>query len=65
MAVLRNQDRSTLWSSAELALFDSVARYFKELKATGEGITPKQWKAEVSEQFAKADQPKYKEEHDR
>ncbi len=31
----------------ELILFDSTASYFDELKASGEVITPKQWRAEI------------------
>ena len=41
--------------SAELALFDSAARYFQERKATGEAITPKQWKAEAAALTAQKD----------
>ena len=41
--------------SAGLALFDSAARYFKELKATGEAITPKMWKSEITTLTAQKD----------
>lgn len=41
--------------SAELALFDTAARYLQDLKATGEAITPKQWRAEADTLTAKKD----------
>ena len=40
---------------AELALFDTAARYLQDLKATGEAITPKQWRAEADTLTAKKD----------
>ena len=33
--------------SADLALFDAAVRYLDTLKASGESITPKAWRAEV------------------
>jgi len=33
---------------AELASFDAAAQFLKDLKASGEAITPKVWKAEVA-----------------
>lgn len=41
--------------SAELALFDIAARYLQDLKATGEAITPKQWRAEADTLNVKKD----------
>ena len=32
--------------SRELILYDAAARYLKELKASGEEITPKEWRRE-------------------
>lgn len=40
---------------AELALFDTAARYLQDLKATGEAITPRQWRAEADTLTAKKD----------
>lgn len=40
---------------AELALYDTAARYLQDLKATGEAITPKQWRAEADTLTAKKD----------
>ena len=39
----------------ELILFDSAASYFDELKASGEAISPKQWRAEVERLTAHKD----------
>ena len=33
--------------SRELILYDAAARYLKELKASGEEITPKEWRREI------------------
>ena len=33
--------------SRELILYDAAARYLKELKDSGEGITPKAWQREI------------------
>ena len=33
--------------SRELILYDAAARYLKELKASGEEITPKAWQREI------------------
>ena len=33
--------------SRELILYDATARYLKELKASGEEITPKEWRREI------------------
>ena len=33
---------------AELALYDAAARYLDGLKASGERITPKEWRAETA-----------------
>ena len=35
--------------SRELILYDAVARYLKELKDSGEGITPKAWQREIDQ----------------
>lgn len=35
--------------SRELILYDAAARYLKELKASGEGITPKAWQREIDQ----------------
>lgn len=40
---------------AELALFESAAQFFKDLKASGEAVTPKQWRAEADTLTAKKD----------
>ena len=40
---------------AELALFDIAARYLQDLKAIGEAITPKQWRAEADTLTVKKD----------
>ena len=34
--------------SRELILYDAAARYLKELKASGEELSPKEWKREKS-----------------
>ena len=39
--------------SADLALFDAAARYLDTLKASGEAITPKAWRAEAQRLTAK------------
>lgn len=33
--------------SRELILYDAAARYLKELKASGEELSPKEWKREI------------------
>ena len=33
--------------SRELILYDAADRYLKELKASGEEITPKEWRREI------------------
>ena len=33
----------------ELILYDAAARYLKELKDSGEGITPKAWQREIDQ----------------
>ncbi|WP_369282211.1 hypothetical protein [Oscillibacter sp. GMB15532] len=33
--------------SAELALYDTAKRYLDDLKASGEAIAPKKWRAEA------------------
>ena len=35
--------------SRELILYDAAARYLKELKDSGEGITPKAWQREIDQ----------------
>ena len=40
---------------AELALFDTAARYLNRLKESGKAITPKQWRAEADTLTAKKD----------
>ena len=40
---------------AELALFESAARFLNGLKVTGEAVTPKQWRAEADTLTAKKD----------
>ena len=35
--------------SRELILYDAAARYLKELKASGEEITPKEWRREIDQ----------------
>ena len=40
---------------AELALFDTAARFLGGLKATGEAVTPKQWRAEADTLTTKKD----------
>jgi len=40
---------------AELASFDSAAQFLKELKASGEAITPKAWRVEVAKLTAQKD----------
>ena len=35
--------------SRELILYDAAARYLKELKGSGEGITPKAWQREIDQ----------------
>lgn len=39
----------------ELALFESAARFLNGLKATGEAVTPKKWRAEAATLTAKKD----------
>ncbi len=41
--------------SADLALFDAAVRYLDTLKASGEAITPKAWRAEVARLTAEKD----------
>ncbi|MGX8702196.1 MobA/MobL family protein [Caproiciproducens sp.] len=41
------RDTFTEKHRAELILFDAAAKYFDELKASGEAIDPKKWRAEV------------------
>jgi len=41
--------------SADLALFDAAARYLDTLKASGEAITPRAWRAEVKKLTAEKD----------
>ena len=41
--------------SADLALFDAAARYLDTLKASGEAITPKAWRAEAQKLTAEKD----------
>ena len=41
--------------SADLALFDAAVRYLDTLKASGEAITPKAWRAEVQRLTAEKD----------
>ena len=41
--------------SADLALFDAAVRYLDMLKASGESITPKAWRAEVQRLTAEKD----------
>ena len=41
--------------SADLALFDAAARYLDTLKASGEAITPKAWRAEAQRLTAEKD----------
>ena len=41
--------------NAELALFDAAVRYLDTLKASGEAITPKAWRAEVQRLTAEKD----------
>lgn len=41
--------------SADLALFDAAARYLNTLKASGEAITPKAWRAEAQKLTAEKD----------
>ena len=40
---------------ADLALFDAAVRYLDMLKASGESITPKAWRAEVQRLTAEKD----------
>ena len=40
---------------AELTLYESAARFLDGLKATGEAVTPKQWRAEADTLTAKKD----------
>jgi len=40
---------------AELAAFDSAAQFLKDLKASGEAITPKAWRAEAAKLTAQKD----------
>ena len=41
--------------SADLALFDAAVRYLDTLKASGESITPKAWRAEAAKLIAEKD----------
>ena len=41
--------------SADLALFDAAVRYLDTLKASGESITPKAWRAETAKLIAEKD----------
>ena len=41
--------------SADLALFDAAVRYLDTLKASGEAITPKAWRAEAQKLTAEKD----------
>ena len=41
--------------SADLALFDAAVRYLDTLKASGEAITPKVWRAEAQKLTAEKD----------
>ena len=41
--------------SADLALFDAAVRYLDTLKASGEAVTPKAWRAEVQKLTAEKD----------
>ena len=41
--------------SAELALFNTASKYLANLKATGEAVTPKQWRAEAATLTTKKD----------
>lgn len=48
LAALKSDARDSFSEKhrVELILFDSAASYFDELKAAGEAISPKQWRAE-------------------
>lgn len=41
--------------SAELALYEAAARYLENLKAAGEPIIPKKWRAEMNKLSAQKD----------
>ena len=41
--------------SAELVLLDAAVRYLDKLKASGEAVTPKAWRAEVQKLTAEKD----------
>jgi outer membrane murein-binding lipoprotein Lpp len=50
------RDAFTEKHRAELILFDAAAKYFDALKASGEIITPKKWRAEVEHLTAHKDE---------
>ncbi|QNM07016.1 MobA/MobL family protein [Qiania dongpingensis] len=49
------QEKFAAQHGPELALFDTAARQLKDLTATGEAVTPKQWRAEADTLTAKKD----------
>ncbi|MCC8025517.1 MAG: hypothetical protein LIP16_09495 [Clostridium sp.] len=49
------QEKFQQQHSAELALFESAARYLNRLKETSEAVTPKKWRAEADTLTAKKD----------
>ena len=44
-----NREQFEQRHSRELILYDAAARYLKELKDSGEGITPKAWQREIDQ----------------
>lgn len=51
----RKQEQYQQEHRAELAAFDTAAQFLKDLKASGEAITPKAWRAEAAKLTAQKD----------